>query len=87
MGGYVLKVKNDLIEAGIRAEVNASSESLGKRIRAADKQKIPYILIVGQKEMNDQGVAVRSRNQGDEGMMGIVDFTERIKKEIENKIR
>ena len=71
--------------AGIRAEVNLSKESLGKRISEAEKQKIPYMLVVGEKEMNAESVAVRSRGTKDQAVMKVEELQEKIKKEIEKK--
>lgn len=81
---YGEKVLRELKDAGIRAEIDKSDETLGKRIRAAELQKIPYILVVGEKEKKDSAVAVRSR-KSDEGAMKIEKFLENIKKEISSK--
>ncbi len=78
---YGEKVLEKLKYAGIRAEIDKSDETLGKRIRNAELQKIPYILIVGEKEKKDGAVAVRSR-KGDEGTKKLEEFIEKIKKEI-----
>ena len=58
---YGEKVLRELKEAGVRAEIDKSDETLGKRIRAAELQKIPYVLVVGEKEETSGSVAVRSR--------------------------
>jgi len=81
---YGEKVRDELLAAGIRVELGAADESLGKRIRAAEMMKIPYILVVGEKEEKDGSVAVRSR-KGDEGAIAIGNFLENIKKTIEGK--
>lgn len=81
-GDYALEVKNKLIEAGIRVEIDMSAESLAKRIREAQKQKVPYMLVVGEKEKDAQSVAVRNRDKGDEGMVRIDEFIKIIKKKI-----
>ncbi|HPW39426.1 MAG TPA: threonine--tRNA ligase, partial [bacterium] len=79
------KVLTELKSHGLRAELDASDESLGKRIRNAEKQKMPYILVVGEKEKNDKTVAVRKRGEGDLGAEKLDKFITRIKKEIEEK--
>ncbi len=58
---YGEKVLQELKNAGVRAEIDKSDETLGKRIRVAELQKIPYVLVVGEKEEKDGSVAVRSR--------------------------
>lgn len=84
-GEYAKKVLEKLSAAGIRAEIDATNESLGKRIRNGEKQKIPYMLVVGEKEMEAKSVAVRHRDKGDEGMMKLGEFIEGLTKEIEEK--
>ena len=66
----------------IRAEVDTRSEKIGYKIREAQKNKIPYMLVVGQKEEEDGVVSVRSRFKGDEGQTSLESFIENIKKEI-----
>jgi len=82
---YAIDVKHKLIKIGIRAEVDLSKESLGKRIREAEKQKIPYMLVVGEKEMQSDSVAVRSRDDKNQTVLKLDEFVEKIKKEIEEK--
>lgn len=82
---YAEKVKTELLENGLRVEMDSSDESLGKRIRNAEKQKTPYILVVGEKEMQDKSVSVRSREKGEEKPQKIAEFVERIREEIEKK--
>jgi len=84
-GDYAKEVQEKLIASGIRAELDASKESLGKRIREADKQKIPYILVVGEKEMNSDSVAIRKRNEKEQTTLKISEFIENIQKEIAEK--
>ena len=79
---YAGKVKAALDEAGIRAELDIRSEKIGYKIREAQKNKIPYMLVVGQKEEEDGVVSVRSRFKGDEGQASLESFIENIKKEI-----
>ena len=82
---YAREVAEKLDAERIRVEVDTRSEKLGWKIREAQKEKVPYMLVVGEKDMNDKTVSVRSRKQGDEGACGLPEFTERIKKEIAEK--
>ncbi|MFA4890249.1 MAG: threonine--tRNA ligase [Candidatus Paceibacterota bacterium] len=81
---YGQKVLAELKENNIRAEIDNSNETLGKRIRSAEMQKIPYILVVGEKEQSVNTIAVRSR-KGNEDPTPLENFIERIKKEISEK--
>ena len=71
---------------GIRAVVDVRSEKLGKKIREAQLLKIPYIAILGDKEVEEGNIAIRSRSEGDIGKMTYEDFLAKIKNEIDNKI-
>jgi threonyl-tRNA synthetase len=82
---YAKKVSLKLSEAGIRYEINDSDESLGKRIREAKLQKIPYILVVGEKEEKEELVAINARGSEKPQTMKLKDFLEEILKEIKNK--
>ncbi len=82
---YAQKVTGQLEEAGIRVELDTRSEKIGYKIREAQMQKIPYMLVVGQKEEEEQAVAVRSRFLGDEGQKDLKDFIASVEKEIETK--
>lgn len=82
---YAAGVKAALDEAGIRAEVDTRSEKIGYKIREAQTSKIPYMLVVGQKEEEEGTVSVRSRFAGDEGAKDLDAFLSDILKEIENK--
>ena len=68
---YAQNVLNKLTEAGIRAEVDTRAEKIGYKIREAQTAKIPYMLVVGQKEEEDGAVSVRSRFKGDEGQASL----------------
>ena len=83
---YAEKVKKKLDEAGIRVELDTRSEKIGYKIREAQQAKIPYMLVVGQKEEEDGTVAVRSRAAGDEGTKSLDAFIADIQKEIETKV-
>lgn len=68
---YAQKVKDELEKSGIRVEVDIRTESIGKKIREAEIQKIPYMLIVGDKEVKDNKVSIRKYGQGDQGQTDI----------------
>ena len=74
-----------LFDPGIRAEVDTRSEKIGYKIREAQTQKIPYMLVVGQKEEEEVTVSVRSRFAGDEGSVSLDAFMDRIQKEIASR--
>ena len=83
---YAKSVKAQLDEAGIRAEIDLRSEKIGYKIREAQTQKIPYMLVVGQKEEADGTVSVRSRFKGDEGSRELSSFISDIKEEIAGRV-
>ena len=82
---YAQKISEKLDEEGIRVEVDDRQEKIGYKIREAQLQKIPYMLILGDKEVEANAVGVRSRKDGDIGQMKVNDFIEKIKKEINEK--
>ena len=82
---YAQSVLNKLTEAGIRAEVDTRAEKIGYKIREAQTAKIPYMLVVGQKEEEENTVSVRSRADGDDGARSLDTFIADILKEIETK--
>lgn len=82
---YALQVKNSLDEAGIRVEMDIRNEKLGYKIREAQVQKVPYMLVVGENEKNSNSVSVRKRGEGDLGSTSILEIIEQINGEIRNK--
>lgn len=74
-----------LASQDLRFEVLDQNETLGKKIRVSEIQKIPYLLIIGGKEVESQKVSVRQRGKGDLGQMNTKEFIEKIKEEIQNK--
>ncbi len=83
---YAKKIEAVLDAANIRVEGDYRSEKLGYKLREAIGQKIPYMLVVGDKEAEAGTVAVRTRAGGDEGTMELSDFMVKIKEEIDNKV-
>ena len=83
---YAKQVEEKLDACGIRAETDTRSEKIGYKIREAQMQKIPYMLVVGQKEAEAGLVSVRSRFEGDEGQKTLEDFIGAIQEEIRTKV-
>jgi len=79
---YAEEVHNTLVNAGVRAEVDTRAESLGKKIRDAKVEKIPYLLVIGEKEQKGEVVTVESRDAGKVGEMSLKDFVTKLKSEI-----
>ena len=84
---YALKLKEEFLAEGIRVEVDDRNEKTGYKIREAQLQKIPYMLIVGEKEVESNTVSVRSRENGDLGTKDINEFINGLKTEIKEKRR
>ncbi len=84
---YVRQLQEKLEKAGIRCELDDRSEKIGFKIRSAQLEKIPYMLVVGDKDIEAGTVAVRSRKSGDEGASTIEEFIERIQKEVAEKAK
>ena len=80
---YANGIAADMRRAGMRVTVDARNEKIGYKIRAAQLEKIPYMLVIGEKEMNDGTVAVRSRKAGDMGVMSSADFITFAQKQID----
>ena len=78
---YAKGVLAELATAGFRAEVDSRNERMNQKIRTAQLQKVPYMLVVGDREAEAGAVAVRSRDGGDMGAMPLADFVELLGKE------
>ncbi len=83
---YTQKVSNELKEKDIRVETDYRNEKVGYKIRESQLEKIPYMLIIGDKEEKQGTVSVRSRKEGDIGTETVKDFMIRVLNEVENKI-
>ena len=85
---YTYEVKKKLEEAGIiRVEVDDRSEKLGFKLREAQLEKVPYMIVIGDKDIENGAVSVRSRKKGDMGSMPVDEFIKMIKEEIDTKAR
>jgi threonyl-tRNA synthetase len=79
---YALKVKGTLVTCGVRVDIDNRNETLQKRIRNAELNKTPYILVIGEREAENSTVAVRKRKEGDLGSMPLDDFVNKVKLQI-----
>lgn len=82
---YCYKLKDELAKEGIRVEVDDRNEKTGYKIREAQLHKIPYMLVIGLKEVDGNLVSIRSRSDGDIGTMSIEEFKEKVLKQIKDK--
>ncbi|AEA33272.1 threonine--tRNA ligase [Hippea maritima] len=82
---YAKDVYQTLKDRGIRVEIEERNETLGKKIRFAETDKVPYVVVVGDKEIEDKTISVRKRKEGDLGCMNIDGFIERLQKEIDSR--
>ena len=80
---YAEKVKEELENVGIRVEIDERNEKIGYKIREAQLEKIPYMLVLGDKEKAANSVGVRSRKDGDIGAMPIDEFIAKVVEEID----
>ena len=85
-GEYAEKVRRQLVEAGLRAEADVRGEKLGYKVREAEMAKTPYMLVVGAREIENEQVAVRTRQGNNLGPMPVAAFIERIQEEIDTKV-
>lgn len=82
---YAEAVKNRLEDNNIRVEMDLRAEKIGFKIREARNERVPYIIVVGEKEEASQSIALRSRKGGDEGNLLLEEFVTKISQEINNK--
>ena len=83
---YARKLADRLEDEGIRVTVDARNEKIGYKIRAAQLEKVPFMLVIGEKEMTESAVAVRSRKTGDMGVMSADDFVAFAKQQVTDKV-
>src|SRR5258706_5301879 len=82
---YAKEVEAALVEAGLRVELNLSPEKIGAKIREASMNKVPYMLILGEKEQQARVVAIRHRTEGDKGRMAVSEFIARAQDEVRSR--
>jgi threonyl-tRNA synthetase len=83
---YAKKVCEELKDKNLRVSVDERNEKVGYKIREAETQKTPYMLIVGKEEVANDSIAVRQRKKGDLGKLSLDDFVQKIGHEIDEKI-
>jgi threonyl-tRNA synthetase len=83
--GYAASVRDELRAAGFRVELDERQEKIGYKIREAQLQKVPYMLVAGDREAAEGTISIRSRSGGDLGPHGIADFVEKARTEVETK--
>lgn len=84
---YANEINNKLIQLGIRTEIDSRSEKIGYKIREAQLEKVPYMIIAGEKEQSTNQVSVRSRSAGDKGTMSLEEFIFALQEEIKNHVK
>lgn len=84
---YALELQKLLQNKNVRVEVDLRNEKIGYKIREAQMEKIPYMVVIGDKEMENRAVAVRSRKEGDLGTISIDEFVSKLLHEIETKAK
>jgi len=82
---YAEAVARELRDAGFRVDANLRSEKIGAKIRDAQLQKVPFMLVLGDREMEQKAVAVRERSRGDIGAMSLEEFKEMARKLVETR--
>lgn len=82
---YANEIKKELEKNNVRVELKDENETLGKKIREAEMQRVPYLLILGDKEIQGKSVSVRQRDKGDTGAVELNKFIEKIREEITKK--
>ncbi len=82
---YAYNIKAELEKNGMRVEIDDRSEKIGYKIREAQLEKVPYMFVVGDKDIENNSVSVRHRKEGDLGSMPLAEFIDMAVKEIETK--
>jgi threonyl-tRNA synthetase len=81
---YAIHIKNILESQGIRVEIDSSSEKIGYKVRQGITDKIPYLLILGKREVEENKISLRSRQEGDLGSISVPQFLDKILPEIQH---
>ena len=84
---YAEKVSNYLKNYDIRTLIDERSEKIGKKIRDSELKRIPYLLIIGEKEQESNTVSVRRQGEGDKGVMSMEDFADFLQSEVQNQLK
>ena len=84
---YAKKVVELLNNSDIRASIDERNETIGKKIRENELKRVPFLLIVGEKEMDANKISVRRQGEGDKGSMSVEEFASMVNQEIEDQIK
>ena len=84
---YARGVSDRMRDAGLRAEADDRTESVGRKIRDAELRRIPYMLVVGDREQESESLSLREHRQGDTGSVDTADFIERLRAEVKSRAR
>ena len=79
---YAINLKAELTKAGVRVEIDERQEKIGKKIREAELSRVPYMLVVGEKEVLENKVSIRRQGKGDAGSVDVQEFINNISSEI-----
>jgi len=82
---YARSVNDNLIQSGIRSQLDERNEKIGYKIRDWETQKVPYMIIVGEKEQIANNISIRQHKKGDLGAFNLSEFIDKLAKEIKNK--
>ncbi|HNF71236.1 MAG TPA: His/Gly/Thr/Pro-type tRNA ligase C-terminal domain-containing protein, partial [Chitinophagaceae bacterium] len=83
---YSTDVLKQLKAAGIRAELDDRSEKIGKKIRDTELARVPYMFVIGEKEMNEQSVSLRIQSKGDQGMQRLSELIQTMRNDIDQRV-
>ena len=83
---YSQHIAKQLKSNGIRVEIDDRSEKIGKKIRDTELARVPYMLVVGEKEMNENAVSLRIQGQGDQGSVPLAELVTRMREAIVNRV-
>jgi threonyl-tRNA synthetase len=83
---YAVEVRNELRANGIRVEIDDRSEKIGRKIRDTELAKVPYMFVIGEKEMNEGAVSLRIQGKGDQGSVNVKELVAQMKLDILNRV-
>lgn len=82
---YANTILNKLKKADIRVEIDDRNEKIGKKIRDTELARVPYMLVIGEKEMNEEKASIRRQGKGDLGAKNVDDFIAEVREEIQER--
>jgi threonyl-tRNA synthetase len=83
---YAVSVRNELRANGIRVEIDDRGEKIGRKIRDTELAKVPYMFVIGEKEMNEDAVSLRIQGKGDQGSVNVKELIAQMKLDILNRV-